>query len=373
MFAFLIFFVEKEREFQKRPHGAAGETHTGKQVVRRSAQVFSDFFTSRFAVLPASFHAFSQLRIWRVPEHVKLTERDLSALSGGIPALGGSPAQFPQPFSRFLHTGPVGRSCFRLGGHLRKKPFHLTGPVFGTRLNRREELPAPYGLTCIGLICRELSDDPFRPKSWPGMALHLAVKIEHKSTQSAVISSGSHGVDQFQKTGMCVRKGIALVHRPFQRGFFHPFGAFLFQDAEIGRESRLLAVTAQQIRTKTVDRSDLRAAAQGSLPAQTGIFRIRSGGIRQTFHDASPQFTRSGAGEGDHQKAVDILWIFRIGDPGHQAFGEHHGLAAAGSRGDKDGAAAAFCCRTLGRCHLETHAFSPPSSLAHTSSLLSLG
>ena len=93
-----------------------------------------------------------------------------------------------------------------------------------------------------------------------------------------------------------------------------------------------------------MDRADLGLAAEQDLAAQMRVVRILAQARGNRARDAGAQFSRSGAGEGDDQEAVDVL------GPGvgalrvhvfHQPLGQDAGLSAARAGGDQDAAAAA--------------------------------
>ena len=368
-----VFRVEIQGQAQQRLHRIVGQGHAlelrpgggGEGLFHRGAGPFAGVAPRRDGV--------GELRLVLGAQSAEGLEGDGQTLARRVPAVRERAGEFPQRLRRALDAGTVGLSDRLRAAHIREQAFHLRGPVVRLQGELVQQLSAPGRLRDVVHRGGERGDHALGPLLGTGVALHLAVQIQHQLLQKAVVPARADRVGQHEKAGVRLRAGVALLHRALERGGFHHAGAVVVDDAEVRRETEQVAVLPQQIGAEAVDRADLRAAAQRALAAQAAAVGLGGRGGGELGHDPPLQLGRGGAREGDNKEAVDVPGVVLVGEIAHQPLGEHAGLAAARAGGDEHGAAAALDRGALrdGRCDLAHVLPASPSNSSQTSPGLS--
>ena len=358
--------AEVERQRQQRLHGRGRRVQVGKRLRGGDVDLFLQRLDGFFRRVALRLDAVAHVRVWRLARAAEPWERHvLQRRHSSIPAPVAGVRERAQAVGR-------GRKAVAVDVH---KPLHVlvrhdvelrlkhAAPVLHTLLHACQQRPTPRrGAGVCHAVEREQIHLLCGPLLGPGMALHLVVEREHQLAQTCVVAPAADGVGQQPKAGVGIHAGVGALERVLQRRCAQGDAALGIGDLKVRRERKGCAVGAQEVCAEAVDRADLGVGAQRGLPPQAAVFGVGGNARIDPVEDAAAQLGRGCARVGDDEEAVDVGRVLRVREVGHEALGEHAGLAAARCRGHEHGAASCVDRSALFGCKVQ---------FSHASRLLS--
>ena len=352
-------FVEVLLQQQQGLHGRGRKSPVPQQLLRGLGKELFELVHVRFAQLPPGLQAVTEDLVRRFAQGANL-EGDGKAGSCRLPALIQGTAESVQSISGLGIALLPGLGDGGLRVDEAQHPLKFRGPKGGGLLGKAQDLPAPGGVARVLRALFQGTDLALGPERGPGVALHLAVELQHQLLQPFVVSAGAYGIRQLQKARVLLRRVVPGVQHFFESPGHHASGPLLVQHGKVRPDLGLVAVLAEKGGTEGVDGTDLGPVEQGALPPEAAVHGVGCQGRGQLLHDAAAQLSRRRPGIGDDQEAVQIHGPLRVGDRTHQPLGEDPGLAAAGAGGDQQRAAPALYRGLLGRGGFEFRHGLPP-------------
>ncbi len=201
-----------------------------------------------------------------------------------------------------------------------------------------------------------------------GVALDLAVQLQHQILQAAVVPPKAKAVRQL---GLSRRHtGIEALQHAGQNPLPQQLRFPLVQHTEIRCQSALLPqiqqvnILTQQSGTERINGLDVRLVHQQQLPLEMAVPRVLRHAASQLLSNALPQLGGGGPGVGDDEKIIQICLLLPQ-HPAEQPLHQYPGLAAARSGGNQHPSAPVLHHRLLALCQLDAHGVSsPPISMS---------
>ena len=358
--------AEVERQRQQRLHGRGRRVQVGKRLRGGDIDLFLQRLDGFFRRVALRLDAVAHVRIGRLARAAEPWERHvLQRCHGSVPALITGAHDGAQTGGR----GPKARTVDAV------EPLHVVRrhdaqllveharPVRRALAHAREQRPAPRRGARVGhAVEREQLHLLCGPLLGPRVALHLVVEREHQLAQTRIVAPVADRVGQQPKASVGIYAGVGALERVLQRRCAQGGAALGIGDLKVRCEGDGCAVGAQEVCAEAVDRANLGAGTQRGLPPQAAVFGVGGNARIDPVEDAAAQLGRGCARVGDDEEAVDVGRIFRVREVGHEALGEHAGLAAARCRGHEHGAAARVDRSALFGCEVQ---------FSHASRLLS--
>ena len=358
--------AEVQRQRQQRLHGRGRRVQVGKRLRGGDIDLLLQRLDGFFRRVALRLDAVAHVRIGRLARAAEARERHvLQRCHGSVPALITGAHDGAQTGGR----GPEARTVDAV------EPLHVVRrhdaqllvehacPVRRALAHAREQRPAPRRGARVGhAVEREQLHLLCGPLLGPGMALHLVIEREHELAQTRIVAPVADRVSQQAEGRVGVDVHIGALERVLQRRCAQGDAALGVGDLKVRRERKRRAVGAQEVCAEAVDRADLGVGAQRDLPPQAAVFGVGGNARIDPVEDAAAQLGCGRARVGDDEEAVDVDRCLRVREVGHEALGEHAGLAAARRRGHEHGAAARVDRSALFGCEVQ---------FSHASRLLS--
>ena len=205
------------------------------------------------------------------------------------------------------------------------------------------------------------------PRERIGVALDLAVLLEHKRRERAVVTPRAERLGQQLPLRVArLEPGVKRLHHPLEHALTQQLRLLLVEHAEVRRQ-RVLPVAGEQMHvlpqhggTERVHRLDVRLIDTEELAAQVAALRVHGHAARELGGDLPAQLRRRRLRIGDDEEVVHIAALtLHIRE---QPLDEHLRFAGARRRRDKQAPAAVIDRGLLRLRQLDfSHAVPPPS------------